>query len=110
MMKITDVRINDIMRSKIYPAAKPPGFIIHFEITDIHVNYRYKRIVRMHHNRNTSCEEIIAFNLESLFYSFRQFPVNSRKINPALFDHISMLHNSCTAATSAIPVPDLLFE
>src|SRR5690554_3282915 len=59
-MKISRILQIQIMWGKIYSAPKPIHPVTHFKVTDVHVDNRHHRTVRMNDNRNP-CGKKISF-------------------------------------------------
>src|SRR5690606_9892613 len=83
---------------------------IHLEITDIHVDDRYKRVLWMDYDGNSCRKKIIGISFKRFFYNIWKLSMDRREIYAAFFNHASPLYDPGTAAAAAFPLPQLFFK
>src|SRR5690606_35452400 len=74
-MEVSRIVLLHIMWGKVYASAKPPDFVVQFEVPYIHVNDGYKWVVRMDNNRYTRGKKLLIVHLKCLSYRFGQNPM-----------------------------------
>src|SRR5690606_23686852 len=107
-MEVGGVLHLHVVWGKVYASAKPPNFVIQFEIPYIHMNDGYEWVVWMDDDGYTRRKELFVIYFERHLHWIGQNAMHGRKIHAAPFNHVSFLDDTRTSAAATITLPQFL--